>query len=95
MRSEYTALGHDTAGLDRVRVTGHVEDAEIAAYLAASDICLCLRWPTALETSASWLHCLAAHRVTVITDLAHLADVPTIDPNLGIGKLDPVSPWPW
>jgi hypothetical protein len=39
-----------------------------------------LRWPTALETSASWLHCLAAQRATVITDLAHLADVPALDP---------------
>ena len=78
--SEYAALERETADLDRVRATGHVEDAEIAAYLRASDVCLCLRWPTALETSASWLHCLAAHRATVITDLAHLADVPAIDP---------------
>jgi glycosyltransferase involved in cell wall biosynthesis len=78
--SEYGALERETADLDRVRATGHVKDAEIAAYLRASDVCLCLRWPTALETSASWLHCLAAHRATVITDLAHLADVPAIDP---------------
>ncbi|MEP7308998.1 MAG: glycosyltransferase family 4 protein [Acidobacteriota bacterium] len=78
--SEYAALGRDTRGLDRVRVTGHVADADIAAHLSASDVCLCLRWPTALETSASWLHCLAAQRATVITDLAHLADVPALDP---------------
>ena len=49
-------------------------------YLIASDACLCLRWPTALETSASWLQCLAASRATVITALAHLADIPSIDP---------------
>jgi len=78
--SEYAALERETADLDRVRAIGHVEDAEIAAYLRAGDVCLCLRWPTALETSASWLHCLAAHRATVITDLAHLADIPAIDP---------------
>jgi hypothetical protein len=42
----------------------------------AADACLCLRWPTALETSASWLRCLAAGRPTVITDLPHLVDVP-------------------
>jgi glycosyltransferase involved in cell wall biosynthesis len=59
-----------------VRVTGHVPDDAVAAYLAAADACLCLRWPTALETSASWLRCLAAGRPTVITDLAHLADTP-------------------
>ena len=49
-------------------------------YLEATDVCLCLRWPTALETSAAWLHCLTAGRPTVITDLAHLVGVPTIDP---------------
>ena len=67
---------------DRVRVTGYVGDEAVAAYLAAADACLCLRWPTAQETSASWLRCLAAARATVITDLAHLVDVPTVDPSL-------------
>ncbi len=61
---------------DRVRVTGHVADHVIGAHLAAADVCLCLRWPTAQETSASWLRCLAASRATVISDLAHLVDVP-------------------
>lgn len=61
---------------DRVRAAGYVADEAIADYLAAADACLCLRWPTALETSASWLRCLAAAKPTVITDLAHLADVP-------------------
>jgi glycosyltransferase involved in cell wall biosynthesis len=61
---------------DRVRVTGYVPDEAIGGYLAAADVCLCLRWPTAHETSASWLRCLAAHRPTVISDLAHLVDIP-------------------
>jgi glycosyltransferase involved in cell wall biosynthesis len=61
----------------RVRLTGHVADDAIAGYLAAADVCLCLRWPTAQETSASWLRCLAAGRPTVITDLGHLADTPS------------------
>jgi len=65
---------------DRVGVTGHVADEAIGAHLAAADVCLCLRWPTAQETSASWLRCLAAARPTVISDLAHLVDIPTIDP---------------
>jgi len=59
-----------------VRVTGHVPDAAIGAHLAAADVCLCLRWPTAEETSAAWLRCLAAGRPTVLSDLAHLVDVP-------------------
>jgi glycosyltransferase involved in cell wall biosynthesis len=72
MQAESAARGLE----GRVRVTGYVPDAAIADYLGAADACLCLRWPTAQETSASWLRCLAAARPTVISDLAHLADVP-------------------
>jgi glycosyltransferase involved in cell wall biosynthesis len=69
------------AGIDdRVRITGYVKDAELDDYLGAADICACLRWPTNRETSASWLRCLAAGRPTIITDLSHLGDVPTVDP---------------
>jgi glycosyltransferase involved in cell wall biosynthesis len=81
--AEYPSLGAELRQLaiaERVRVTGYVSDEAIGTYLEATDVCLCLRWPTALETSGSWLHCLAAGRATVITDLAHLVDVPTIDP---------------
>ena len=66
--------------VDRVHVTGFVADEELPAYLAAADVCACLRWPTNRETSASWLRCIAAGRATIITDLSHLVDVPTIDP---------------
>ncbi len=64
----------------RVHVTGYVADEAIGDYLTAADVCLCLRWPTALESSASWLQCLSAGRATVITDLAHLVDIPTLEP---------------
>lgn len=80
---EYTTLERDAGGTDRMRVTGYVDHNAIGAYLAAADVCLCLRWPTALETSASWLRCLAAGRATVITGLPHLADVPAMDPRSG------------
>jgi glycosyltransferase involved in cell wall biosynthesis len=63
----------------RVRVTGYVPDEDIGAYLLAADVCLCLRWPTSRETSAMWVRAVAAGRPTVITDLAHTADVPSID----------------
>ena len=67
-------------GLDaRVRPIGYVPDDHVAAYFAAADACMCLRWPTAGETSASWLRALSAGTPTVITALAHLADVPTLD----------------
>lgn len=65
---------------DRVVSTGFVPDADLGGYLAAADLCCCLRWPSSRETSASWLRCLAAARPTVITDLADSVDVPTLDP---------------
>jgi glycosyltransferase involved in cell wall biosynthesis len=63
---------------DRVHLTGFVADASLPSYVAAADICSCLRWPTNRETSASWLRCLAAGRATVVTDLAHLVHVPML-----------------
>ncbi|MBI3491936.1 MAG: glycosyltransferase family 4 protein, partial [Acidobacteria bacterium] len=78
--SDYPALDQEidaTQAGDRIFVTGYIEDETVGGYLAAADACLCLRWPTALETSGSWLQCLAAARPTVITDLAHLVDIPS------------------
>ncbi len=65
---------------DRVTITGYVSDDELPSYLAAADVCLCLRWPTSRETSASWLRCLAAGKPTVITELLHTTSVPALDP---------------
>jgi glycosyltransferase involved in cell wall biosynthesis len=87
--SELPALGHQrsaSAQRSRVHISGYIPDQAIGDYLAASDACLCLRWPTALETSASWVQCLAAARPTVISDLAHLVDIPTIDPRTRRGS---------
>jgi glycosyltransferase involved in cell wall biosynthesis len=68
-------------GIDnKVTVAGFVADEEIDDYLSAADVCLCMRWPTSRETSASWLRCLAAGRPTITTDLVHTADIPTLDP---------------
>ena len=50
------------------------------AQILASDVCLCLRWPTNREASGPWLRALAAGKPTVINDLAHLVDLPTLDP---------------
>ena len=67
------------AGLDgRVTLAGYVDDADVLGYLSATDICLCLRWPTMRETSATWLRALAAGKATIITDLAHNQDVPVL-----------------
>ena len=48
--------------------------------MAAVDVSLNLRWPSALETSGPWLRALAAGRATVVTDLVHQSHVPSIDP---------------
>jgi len=80
---DYYDVGAQAAALGlggRTVVTGFVDDAELGSYLEASDVCLCLRWPSGRETSASWLRCLAAARPTIITDLAHIDDVPAYDP---------------
>jgi glycosyltransferase involved in cell wall biosynthesis len=77
--ADYPTLRTEISGLgigDRVRITDHIDASGIGPHLAAADACVCLRWPTALETSASWLRCLAAGRPTIITDLPHLVDIP-------------------
>jgi glycosyltransferase involved in cell wall biosynthesis len=76
MRAEAEALAIG----DRVTFVGYVPDDKIDDYLSASDVCLCMRWPTSRETSASWLRCLAAGKPTISTDLVHTVDVPTLDP---------------
>ncbi len=65
---------------NQVSVTGYVSDDQMSDHLTASDIGLCLRWPSARETSASWLRFLAAGKPTIITDLSHLSEIPSLDP---------------
>jgi glycosyltransferase involved in cell wall biosynthesis len=65
---------------DLVTITGYVDEDELAAHLAAADVVSAQRFPSGGETSASWLRALAAGRPTIVTDLAQLADVPTVDP---------------
>jgi glycosyltransferase involved in cell wall biosynthesis len=74
--SEARALGIG----GRVTFAGYLPDSEIDDYLRASDVCVCTRWPTSRETSASWLRCLAAGKPTISTDLVHTLDIPTLDP---------------
>lgn len=64
----------------RVTIAGYVADEDLDGWIQAADLCLCLRWPTSRETSASWLRCLAAGKATIVTDLAHTIEVPALDP---------------
>jgi glycosyltransferase involved in cell wall biosynthesis len=77
---DVTAEARAAGVADVLTVTGYVDERELPAYLGAVDLVSSLRFPSAGETSASWLRALAAGRPTIVTDLAQLADVPTIDP---------------
>jgi len=61
-------------------VTGYIDDDELTDHVAAVDVSLNLRWPTARETSGPWLRALAAGKPTIVTELLHRIDVPTLDP---------------
>ena len=62
-------------------ITGYLEsDEALTGAIAACDIALNLRWPTAREMSGPWLRCLAAGKPTITMDLTQAADVPSIDP---------------
>ena len=66
---------------DCVTLTGYLEtDQAFTDAIAACDVALNLRWPTAREVSGPWLRCLAAGKPTVVIDLAHLTDVASLDP---------------
>jgi glycosyltransferase involved in cell wall biosynthesis len=69
-------------GLDgKVVITGYLEtDAELTDCIAAVDVTLNLRWPTARETSGPWLRALAAGKPTIVMDLLQHVDVPALDP---------------
>ena len=62
------------------RVVSSLDDREFDAAIAATDVSLNLRWPTALETSGPWVRSLALSRPTVRIDLAHQQDAPALDP---------------
>ncbi|MEM9558575.1 MAG: glycosyltransferase family 4 protein [Acidobacteriota bacterium] len=62
---------------DRVHLLGYLPFDELQAAIAASDVCLNLRYPTAGETSASLLRILAVGRPAVVSDHAQMADLPS------------------
>lgn len=66
---------------DRVIETGYLStDEEFTDTIAAVDVTLNLRWPTAREISGPWLRALAAGKPSVIVDVLQTADVPALDP---------------
>jgi glycosyltransferase involved in cell wall biosynthesis len=66
---------------DSVVLTGYLEtDEQLTDCIAAVDVTLNLRWPTARELSGPWLRSLAAGKPSIVMDVLQLVDVPTLDP---------------
>lgn len=61
---------------DAVLITGHMPQDQFDLYVAASDLCLNLRSPTAGETSASLLRLLAAGRPTLVSARDAFSELP-------------------
>ncbi|MEM8534465.1 MAG: glycosyltransferase family 4 protein [Chloroflexota bacterium] len=77
---------------DVVTVTGYVDRQDFEDYVAAADICLNLRHPTAGETSASLLRLLGAGRPTLVTASGSFVELPAdvaaqVDPDVSEGDL--------
>ena len=67
----------DARGLrDVAIVAGRVPLDELPEHVAAVDVAVHLRYPTARETSAALLRVLAQGRPTIVSDLENLSDVP-------------------
>jgi glycosyltransferase involved in cell wall biosynthesis len=70
--------GHaERAGVaDRVHFLGFLPFDELQSAIAACDLCLNLRYPTAGETSASLLRILAVGKPVLVSDHAQSSDLP-------------------
>jgi glycosyltransferase involved in cell wall biosynthesis len=77
---DVAALAAQLGIADAIRLPGPPDDEAFDTAIAAVDVSLNLRWPSALEMSGPWLRALAAARPTVIVDLPHLGHLPTLDP---------------
>ncbi len=71
------ALVRRTGTAECVHVTGYVSAQDFGAYVAAADLCINLRHPTAGETSASLLRLLAAGKPTAISASGSFLEIPT------------------
>ncbi|HSL82746.1 MAG TPA: glycosyltransferase family 4 protein, partial [Thermoanaerobaculia bacterium] len=74
--ADLDARARELGVADRVHVTGFVPYAEFEAAIAACDLALNLRYPTAGETSASLLRVLAVGRPAVVSDFAQFTELP-------------------
>jgi glycosyltransferase involved in cell wall biosynthesis len=59
-----------------VRITGYVPYEEYFDYIALSDVCVNLRYPTVRATSANILKIMAFAKPVLVSDLCELLDIP-------------------
>ncbi len=79
---------------DRVHNTGFLDYADLEAAIAACDLCVNLRYPTAGETSASLLRVLALGRPAIVSDYASGAELPdsiAVKVPLGAGEVEAIA----
>jgi glycosyltransferase involved in cell wall biosynthesis len=69
---------------ENVRSTGYVSQDDFYLYLAASDVCLNLRYPTAGETSASLLRIMGAGVPVLVSRTGSFEELP----DSAAGKVD-------
>lgn len=74
--ANYEAMAAELGVAERVHVTGFLPFEELDAAIAATDLCLNLRYPTAGETSASLLRILAVGRPVLVSQYAEFGDLP-------------------
>jgi glycosyltransferase involved in cell wall biosynthesis len=74
--ARYAELAAKLGVGERVTVTGFLPFAELEAAIAATDLCLNLRYPSAGETSASLLRILAVGRPVIVSEYAEFAELP-------------------
>ena len=69
--------------IDALGVTGRVSlepGVDPDAAIDAADVCICLAWPPAGETTPLWLRCLAAGKPTIVGARPCPEEAPLLDP---------------
>lgn len=69
-------LIRDLGQEERISILGHVPLGEFLEYMAACDVCLNLRYPTAGETSGSLLREMALGRPVITSDIGAFSELP-------------------
>lgn len=91
---DFAAAAAAVGASDRVHTTGFLDFDEFGQAIAACDLCVNLRYPTAGETSASLLRVLAVGRPAIVSDYAHSAELPddvVVKVPLGEGEVDALA----